>query len=280
MPANNTQQNIEANTLMSGIDHRIKHIESKLNELSTKHNRMYAKIPYNELRKRVFTVFGVTLVLVWLLLNSPLGSYLGINGLWEYLIEHAAIAMNPACQAPPGGEPCTPGSPAYMAYVEAAERARNSLLAANRNLITVVLPLLIGVVIWLITVVAERRLKTYDETIENIRNELRDALETIKKQLDHEIDLLIHKSLDEATSKIEQTSQARHQEIETIRNELETRFKDLRPFLQNENDAVLSSIGALHKKVTELFSSDDDTDQARAISLAKMAFGRSRPYKS
>ena len=286
------------NQSTTDIDHRVAGIEKMLEKLSGQHDSLFAQIPYDIMRKRVFRRYVIVILMIWLMLFTPVGSFFGITGLWGHLIEHAAIAMNPACQPPPGGEPCTPGSPAYNAYVEAAERARGSLIAANRNLITVLLPLLIGIVIWVITTVAERKLKTYDETIENvrrqiseqlkesrddiekIRGEVRDAPDQIKQKLDEEIKRLIQKSLDEATIAINKASDQRQNTIEEIRNELEERFKDLRPLPHGTDDVSLNSVGALHKRVTELFGKKDIAEHATAVSLTRMAFARARPYKS
>ena len=46
---------------------------------------------------------------------------------------------------------------------------------ATRNLIAILGPILIGITIWVVTVVAERRLKAYDETIDKFRDTLKAA---------------------------------------------------------------------------------------------------------
>ena len=59
-----------------------------------------------------------------------------------------------------------------------------AVLAATRNLITVLGPIFIGLAVWMVTVVAERRLKHYDETQEKLRIYLEGRTDALRRELE------------------------------------------------------------------------------------------------
>ncbi len=267
------------------INFQVEELQNRVAELA-KWQALHDKPIYKAMRLGGRLIIFFFIVSVWALLFTPAGSYFGVTDLWDSVIELAAASMNPACPALPNGEACMPGMPEYDAYIEAAERARGSLQVANRNLITVLMPLFLGLAVWLITIVAEKRLKNYDEKLEQMgeaiadnRVEVAEAPDKIRKNLQAEIDLIIKGSLTKATDEISNQSEGRQNEINKIKDDLEARFKDVLPYLpENDNGPALYSVGVLHKKVTGLFGSGRDNNSAKAIHLTRMAFGHARPY--
>ncbi|MGX0904689.1 putative Holliday junction resolvase-like endonuclease [Roseovarius sp. MBR-79] len=67
---------------------------------------------------------------------------------------------------------------------------RDAVLESTRNMITVMGPIFIGLAIWMVTVVAERRLKTYDEALENMRQYLENRTDANRAYLERQVTAL------------------------------------------------------------------------------------------
>ncbi len=279
-------QDSKENSQTGIIKVQVEELQNRIEALSRAQDSLRARPLYGEARRWIVFSSVVLILVFWAVLITPFGSFIGVTDSWDWLIHLAAISMNPDCFSLPNDDPCMPGTAAYNAYIEAAGRARDSLQIANRNLITVLMPLFLGVAGWIVTVVSEKRLKNYDEKLEQMgeaiadnRVEIAEAPDKIRKNLQAEIDLIIKGSLTKATDAISKQSEGRQTEIKKIKDDLEGRFKDVLPYLpEKDNGPALYSVGVLHKKVTALFGSGGDNNSAKAIHLTRMAFGHARPY--
>ncbi len=98
----------------------------------------------------------IMLLALFALYFTPVGEWAGFQARWLEGVE----------PVPDGGTP---------------ENA--AVLAATRNMITVLGPIFIGLAVWMVTVVAERRLKVYDETLEKLRGYLEERTAALRREL-------------------------------------------------------------------------------------------------
>ncbi|MEL6236243.1 MAG: hypothetical protein AAFR46_17745 [Pseudomonadota bacterium] len=187
-------------------------LQSRLDVVSQNASLAAKLMGYAGLRLAVWVILMIFLLIAWALLLTPIGSYLGANDFTLEWISLAANSIDPACQ----GSACLDASPQYR---NAARNAASSLQAANRNLMTVLLPVFLGIVIWLVTVVAERRLKTYDETIDRIRSGNDEARENLRLQLNDSL-------------------RNQRSDAEAFRQDLNNKVNELREYVEQNRNLV------------------------------------------
>lgn len=106
---------------------------------------------YRKSQNVVLWLIGLLPLLLAVMIFTPLGDWLGIRGQWWHTISQEDLESLPII-----------GNP-------------QAVSDAITTAITVLGPIIIGIVIWLIVTVGVGRLRRYDEIIDNIRIEIRDA---------------------------------------------------------------------------------------------------------
>lgn len=172
-------------------------------------------------------------------------------------------------------------SEAAAVRLEDGSLRSDAVVAATRNMITVIAPIVLGIVVWLITITAERRLKTYDETMQRFRGEIREGMTearettlatvqgSIKEQVREAIEA--EKSrMDKAIAEYREDLRAETGRVAQIREVIEARFGHIADTTayakQDSSFGDLTSVGAVHHKVTELFR---DGDRAQVVTLVR-----------
>ena len=164
-----------------------------------------------------------------------------------------------------------------------------AVLAATRNLITVLGPIFIGLAVWMVTVVAERRLKHYDETQEKLRIYLEERADALRRELEKgrkdmreeildSVRYSIEKEVRDATVQAERDFQ---ESVKTIHDDLnegihtiqetqkqiEDRFGHIAEYARAVSDfGPISSVGAVHARVTRLF---EEKKRGEAVLLVR-----------
>lgn len=133
-------------------------------------------------------------------------------------------------------------APAHTANPEA-------VIAATRNMMTVLVPLISGVVLWTITVVAERRLKAYDEAIERLTDRLDKKIDDFRKTIEDNAKEQ-RKSITERLEKFEAES--------------DKKLANFRTEIENRTDKATADIERkLTQKVSALVASAIDSQISR-----------------
>lgn len=242
------------------IDEQLKALESleavnkrlKVLEEGNQNAELWGK--YAEVRFRVANVVLLAAATLFLLVFTPIGDLVGFKAGWV--------------------APESAGDGAQQVNTDA-------IVAATRNMITVIAPIVLGIVIWMITITAERRLKTYDETMQNFRGEIRDGMAeardttlvtvqgSIKEQVRDAIETEKQR-MDALIDEYRADLQTATERVEQVRQGIENRFghiADTTAYAQSDSAfGELTSVGAVHKKVSELFH---DGDRAQAVTLVR-----------
>lgn len=181
-----------------------------------------------------------------------------------------------------------------------AELQPGKVAQSMRDMLTVIVPLFLGVAIWLVTVVAERRLKEYDATLDRFRDsntkafddfrkEIREAEDRIGKRVE---ELVISKVVDRTqkslTNLINKTRQAFSEEtkeslkkLQQINNNIEARFGNLfDATTQLKGEGPLYSLGTVKDKARELFSIGQNADAINLVRQMLKAFESGRDDRS
>lgn len=254
-------------------------------------NRVTKEISWNEdaierQRKLTFNAAYAMLALIFvlfLLIFTSLGETLGLQAGWITTANGAeALATQP-----------------------------NEVISATRNFITVLGPIFLGIIIWLVTVTAERRLKQYDEAIDKFRSSMDQKLENIRGSIDTRLNgfqqLITEESLknrEEVEQRVQdsiastlreeiekqkeefsknvddyrQELNASTQKVEKTRAEIEGRFghiADTTDYAKNSDDIInISSVGAVKKAVERLFFKKEASQAANLTRELLDAFHR------
>lgn len=231
-------------------------IKSRLVALEESNQSLQVLAKYS--RVRVFVAYAIlaATAIMFLLVFTALGDWVGFKTGW--LISNA------------GG----PNAPAQQANTE-------SVLSATRNMITVIGPILLGTVVWLITITAERRLKAYDDAMQNFRGEIRDGigearettLATVQGSIKEQVREAIETEkdrMDDAIDAYRTDLQVETNRVEEIRDSIEDRFghiADSAAYSKSDSDfGELTSVGAVYKKVGALFR---EGDRAQAVLMVR-----------
>ncbi|MFV1564828.1 MULTISPECIES: hypothetical protein [Phaeobacter] len=273
-------------------------LEQRIDLLQKKFDHLAPLGPRSRMQGVALFVIPLLFSLIFLLILTPLGDMLGLS---VYILQ-----PNSALTGSTSPDP--------------------AVLAATRNMITVLGPIFIGLTIWLVSIVAERRLKSYDEALEKQRKYIEDRtdknreyLESQTKGLRAETDELRSNLLQEIETRVVRVEEAivlRFQESTRTALEeekvgfakivAETRqdFSDLTDEMKSELPQIredaneilqkmesrfgalveianyakagsdfqdLSSIGAVHSKVTQLFHA---TKRSEALLLTREVLHR------
>lgn len=206
------------------------------------HSRRRAVTTYDALRTVIFTVQTGFILALWALLLTPFGQYVGFQNDWFYVASQS-IAQQ---KATTGDPTVVVGNP-------------DEIIAATRNLISVLGPILIALFVWVVAFMAERRLKNYDETIERIRSEQRaEQLRMLAEQ---------EKTRESIQREVKEISKAKEEIPVSIRNAEETierRLReslkvDIRNAITEETDrsvqeAISTGLRNLNEKVNDAVS--------------------------
>lgn len=231
-------------------------IQRRLAELEESQERATSIKRYAAVRVWVAYAILLAAATFFLIVFTPLGDWVGLKTGW--VLPSAA----------------TNG-------VAAQQVNSDAVVAATRNMITVIAPIVLGVVIWLIAITAERRLKAYDETMQNFRGEIRSGmiearettLATVQGSIGEQVRNAVEaekarldEQIEEYRTKLERATEG----VEVIRAGIEGRFghiADTSAYAKSDvSFGELTSVGAVHKKVTEFFA---DGDRAQAITLVR-----------
>ncbi len=261
---------------------RLNKAEVELRDTKTRLNWAEPRWIYHQARTWVLTAMVVGMVLMLLLFFSPFGAFIGF-----------------AAGTTVGGAE--------------AETARG-VHEATRNLIAILGPILIGITIWVITVVAERRLKAYDQTIEDFRTAITEAATEMRREFDGLRDKTdrmrertedrggkLFELLDRAGVTHEKTGTAMISQqvaefraalaeksetfalqtneklsaLEQIQRDLEDRFGFLVGQVTWRADAAMSA-GVAHERAQELFASRKANE---AVVLTLELFAKAMPFR-
>lgn len=266
-------------------------------ELRNRVAELEAKMHYARLQPKIVGLIFFACIAAIVYFFSPLGDLIGYNKTW---------------------------------FDGSSEIHSTALIAATRNLITVLGPLFIGVAIWLISNVAEKRLKFYDEEIrltqekldsrfEAFRAEIRqrsresetkldnfsvslssriddsqqqqskaltdarrDIQTSIEANIDSKIEGLVGKFVEEGQGQLSISltdfkDQAKGilQETQLIQESISSRFGHIAEATATSETVkefgAITSVGAVHSKVTELNQEDKRSD---AVLLVKELLAR------
>lgn len=220
---------------------------------------------------RIFGHILITLIPIAILalLLTPIGDTLGIRLGWFTL--------------PPEAYKATTVQP-------------KAILESMRDMLTVIVPLFLGIAIWLVTIVAERRLKTYDDTLsifrdnnsksfDDFRKEIRESEARIESKVEtivlakvsKEAEAAIQQNVAESRSSFQMQTEASANSLMSISKELEIRFGKLVDTTRYVPDiGPLTSISLAHKKVSELFAADRQADAVVLTKALLQAFDEAR----
>ncbi len=180
------------------------------------------------------------------------------------------------------------------------EANASAVLAATRNMISILGPIFIGLAVWMVTVVAEKRLKAYDEALEKQRAYIEDRSDKNREFLDKRIQELRKETKDEIKEGLDRVKAAIEAGIaETVTNATTASKVDFRDTISEKEDELIgikrrvedveaslnirfghianyskveeefgeiSSVGAVHYKVSQLFKINK---RAEAILLTR-----------
>lgn len=212
-------------------------------------------------------VTGIPIAILALLL-TPIGDLLGIRLGWF--------------SAPPGS------SVAAGAAIQP-----KAVLESMRDLLTVIVPLFLGIAIWLVTIVAERRLKEYDMTLDKFRDSSGKAYDDFRKEIREAEDRIGKRVEDLVLAKvIENTKNSISELIDNTKKSFQTDTEDSRKQLNEMRDAIeerygrlvdtasyvghLTSISSVNSKLTELFDAGKNGDAFNLTLQLLDAFTRGR----
>lgn len=183
--------------------------------------------------------------------------------------------------------------------------ASSGVEAATRNMLTILGPIMIGIAIWIITVVAERRLKAYDETIEGIRDKVNnsqiDLLEGMKAQDDKLTEALnkqlakvtddatrilkaeaeeLSKKAEEQSAKLKQQAadeaRERSLDIDQMRKDMEDRYGSFIDTMPTLDGLPVTSVGDVRKAIAAYFENEETP---KAIQLVEALYRAARPFR-
>lgn len=262
---------------------------ARLTALSAAHDKLLTRLAALEeaeanrakgLRRHygLFRVLGNLLVVlipitVLLILFTPFGDWLGVRDDWF------VIATDKA-QAPLSVQ-------------------RDAIRESTRNMLTVIVPMFLGITVWLVTVVAERRLKTYDETLDKFskesrerdarydtkmdqfRDEITDSEDRIQGRVSssilatmkQDLDGLVEQSLEDVREK----TIAATVKVTDYSKRLEERFGPVvNAVVYDQSGHSLTSVGETHNRVTALHEEGKNAEAALLTQEVLLAFVRGR----
>lgn len=125
----------------------------------------------------------------------------------------------------------------------------SAIEAATRNFITVMGPIITGLALWLVTVVAERRLKAYDEAIEKLTDRFEKKFDEFKKET--------------ATNAKEQKTLT-DETLKSAKAESEANLRSFREEIEKSFEKSVATIEANLKRETgTLVGQEIDTQKSR-----------------